>query len=70
MDPSSWDFLTALGDWPLGPELIQCPGSNAHVWDMDQCARFNIGGGGRGGGAAGGRGLLGRIISGLTGGLL
>ena len=53
-----------------GPQPYQCPESNAHVWDPDQCPRlrgaerFDLGGGGDR------RGFLGRLLGGLTGGLL
>lgn len=50
------------------PVLIECPGSNAHVWDRDQCPRlggpFQPGSGGSGGG-----GLIGSILH-TIGGLL
>lgn len=61
------DFLSNLS---LSPELVQCPGSKAHVWDIDQCPR--IGGGGPGsfpGSGGGGGGLLG-LIGDLLGGIL
>lgn len=52
------------------PVLIECPGSNAHVWDRDQCPRIGNGPGGfpaSGGGNCGGIcGLL-RGIGGLLG---
>lgn len=64
----------AAADGP--PTPYECPGSNAHVWDKDQCPRIGgVGIGPRGGGGApgGGGGLLGtigRLVGGLTGGLL
>lgn len=61
---------------PESPQPIQCPGSNAHVWDKDQCPRIGGGGapgsfpgGGAGGGGGGLLGAIGRVVGGL-GGLL
>lgn len=54
-------------------QIIECPGTNAHVWDRDQCPRIGGIGIGPGGGGSGGGGLLGtigRVLGGLTGGLL
>lgn len=62
----------ARGVAPLAPQPVECPGSNAHVWDKDQCPRIATGtpGGfpGGGGGPRSGGGLLGvigRVVRGL-----
>lgn len=56
---------------PLAPEPYQCPGSNAHVWNEDQCPRIGDGGAfnlSPGGGGSSGGGLLDTIRDILSGG--
>ena len=52
------------------PRIYECPGSNAHVWDKDQCPRigtgFDVGAGG-GGGGTGCNGVICRVIGGVLG---
>src|SRR6185295_14989909 len=54
------------------PQPYECPGSNTHVWDKDQCPRldgpFQIGSGG--GGRCSLACAIGGLLGGLTGGLL
>jgi len=55
------------------PKILECPGTNVHVWDLDQCDRIGHGGGFPGGGrgdAGGILGTIGKIVDGLTGGIL
>lgn len=48
------------------PVPYECPDSNAHVWDKDQCPRLNPGGGfGGSGGRAGCNGIVCRVIGGI-----
>ncbi|AZS06822.1 hypothetical protein SEA_RAELA_58 [Mycobacterium phage Raela] len=69
--PTRQVWMILLDTIQNGPQPYQCPSSKAHVWDPAQCERFNLGGPPSGGGGGGRRrGLLGRIIGGLTGGLL
>jgi hypothetical protein len=43
------------------PPILECPNSNVHVWDRDQCARLTPPGARTGGGGSGG--LLGAVGS-------
>lgn len=59
-------LLDLLNNMPLSPELLKCPGSSAHVWNLDQCPRISNPPGsfpGSGGGGGGGLlGALGRVV--------
>jgi hypothetical protein len=55
-------------------QLYKCPGSNAHVWNKDQCPSLNptggFGGSPRpygGGGSSGNTGIIGRIVDAIGG---
>lgn len=56
---------TALAAPPPKP-IIECPNSNTHVWDRDQCESFDLGKG-RGGG---GGGNCSGVLCGVLGGIL
>jgi len=53
-----------------GSQPYQCPGSNAHVWNLDQCARLGGGPATFPGAGGGGHGGLLDILHDLSGGLL
>lgn len=51
------------------PEIYECPGSHAHVWNKDQCPKINPLGGGAptGGGACGLVCGIGKLLGGVLG---